>query len=324
MRFSSKLIHIALVTIVAGAIVTFLTRESGQLHLRKGGEGESNIELPFGIRLERFKVECYENSKAPSDYVSSVVITPEDGSEIPMDISMNHIGRYRGWRIYQAGYDPDRRGSYFSVIHDPWGTSVVYAGYALLILGMLSYAFGKKSIWKHSCSQVDGRVRLWMSVAGAVFMLLMLFVFMRKYHQPLPVLRTWLLPVHIVSIMTAYLIFLACAVAALCAFFRKDLGGKLRHMSVTMLYPGCFLLVFGIIVGSLWSNVSWGGYWSWDPKETWALITLLVYVAPFHPRFFRFLGKADNYHVYMCIAILSVAMTYFGVNMFLGGMHSYR
>jgi ABC-type transport system involved in cytochrome c biogenesis permease subunit len=63
--------------------------------------------------------------------------------------------------------------------------------------------------------------------------------------------------------------------------------------------------------------VSWGTYWSWDPKETWALITLMVYAAPAH----RSLHL--NYHVYMTLAFLTILMTYFGVNYYLGGMHAY-
>jgi ABC-type transport system involved in cytochrome c biogenesis permease subunit len=87
-----------------------------------------------------------------------------------------------------------------------------------------------------------------------------------------------------------------------------------------MLFPSLTFLGFGIFIGAIWANVSWGTYWSWDPKETWALITFMVYAAPAH----RSLAtKAMPYHLYMTLAFLTLLMTYFGVNYFLGGMHSY-
>ena len=87
-----------------------------------------------------------------------------------------------------------------------------------------------------------------------------------------------------------------------------------------MLYPALTCLGFGIFIGAIWANISWGTYWSWDPKETWVLISFMVYAAPAH----RSLAtKTMPYHVYMTFAFLTLLMTYFGVNYFLGGMHSY-
>ena len=81
-------------------------------------------------------------------------------------------------------------------------------------------------------------------------------------------------------------------------------------------------LAFGIMIGSVWANISWGNYWSWDPKETWSLITLIVYAIPLHRAKIRFLQKPLNYHIFNIFAFLFVLMTYFGVNL-LGGMHAY-
>ncbi len=322
-RFSPRLIHTALAVIAAGAVITALCREQGQMHLRKSGEGESNFELPFSVSLDGFKVECFPGTKVPADYVSRITIHDGD-RETRLRISMNRIGRYRGWRIYQADYDSDRRGSYFSFIHDPYGTGTVYAGYALLLAGMLLYSCRRKSLWGTARAAVSKKMKAGIALAAAGFMIFMVFFFLHKYRQPLPVLRTWLLPVHVAAIMTAYMTFLVCSVIGIAALIVPGKRNHLRSLSLTLLYPACFLLVFGIIVGSVWSNVSWGGYWSWDPKETWALITALVYVAPFHVRFFPFLRQPKVYHIFMVCAIVCVAMTWFGVNLFMGGMHSYR
>ena len=86
---------------------------------------------------------------------------------------------------------------------------------------------------------------------------------------------------------------------------------------------GTFLLCWGIFLGAVWANVSWGRYWGWDPKETWALITMMCYVAVLH---MRFIPKLDNIwllNVKSLWLILSVLMTYFGVNYYLSGLHSY-
>ena len=78
----------------------------------------------------------------------------------------------------------------------------------------------------------------------------------------------------------------------------------------------------GIIIGAVWANISWGTYWSWDPKETWALITLLIYALPLIDGGHAI--KSDRaFNTYCMLAFLSVAITYFGVNLLLGGMHSY-
>jgi ABC-type transport system involved in cytochrome c biogenesis permease subunit len=97
----------------------------------------------------------------------------------------------------------------------------------------------------------------------------------------------------------------------------------LTILSKVMLYPAVFLLAVGIFLGAIWANVSWGNYWSWDPKEVWALITLMVYSVPFHSNSIRFFRKPANFHLYLCLAFIMVLMTYFGVNYILGGMHSY-
>ena len=90
-----------------------------------------------------------------------------------------------------------------------------------------------------------------------------------------------------------------------------------------MLRAAVCLLAAGIFLGAVWANVSWGSYWSWDPKETWALITLLVYSAPLHAQSLPWFRSQRNYRIYSLVALACLAMTYWGVNYLLGGMHSY-
>lgn len=83
------------------------------------------------------------------------------------------------------------------------------------------------------------------------------------------------------------------------------------------------ILGMGIFIGAIWANVSWGNYWTWDPKETWALITLLIYAIPLHTQSLPALQRPRTYHLMMVLSFLTIIMTYFGVNYFLSGMHSY-
>ena len=94
-------------------------------------------------------------------------------------------------------------------------------------------------------------------------------------------------------------------------------------LSRVFLHPALVTLAIGIFVGAIWANVSWGTYWSWDPKETWALITFMVYAVPVHHRSLHAFKRPAVYQTYMLLAFLTVLMTYFGVNYVLGGMHSY-
>jgi ABC-type transport system involved in cytochrome c biogenesis permease subunit len=98
---------------------------------------------------------------------------------------------------------------------------------------------------------------------------------------------------------------------------------RLTDISRIILYPAVFCLATGIFIGAVWANVSWGQYWSWDPKETWALITMLIYAFAFHQNSIKHFNNPLFFHCYMTIAFLSVLVTYFGVNFILGGMHSY-
>lgn len=145
--------------------------------------------------------------------------------------------------------------------------------------------------------------------------------------QLMPVLQSPLLSVHVMVIMFSYALFGLTALIGLqglIAHHRKqeEKEQQLAALSQFLLFPAVALIAIGIFIGAIWANVSWGRYWSWDSKETWALITMLIYSAPLHADI-KWLRKAQHMHIYMLLAFLSVLMTYFGVNYFLSGMHSY-
>lgn len=145
--------------------------------------------------------------------------------------------------------------------------------------------------------------------------------------QLMPVLQSPLLSVHVMVIMFSYALFGLTALIGLQGLIahhhkQEEKEQQLAALSQFLLYPAVALIAIGIFIGAIWANVSWGRYWSWDSKETWALITMLIYSAPLHADI-KWLRKAQHMHIYMLLAFLSVLMTYFGVNYFLSGMHSY-
>lgn len=144
--------------------------------------------------------------------------------------------------------------------------------------------------------------------------------------QVAPVLDSPLLAVHVSLMMLAYTLFALAAFGGFAGVLMRRDESRASHIAdicTILLYPAEFLLVIGTFTGAVWANVSWGSYWSWDPKETWALVSIMVYALPLHRRAGMILRSATAFNLFCAIAFLSILFTYFGVNFFLGGMHSY-
>ena len=539
-------LHVAFLVILLGALVTSVSSHRGTLHLRQGvptnkyTEGKRTRSLPFTLQLDSFIVRHYPGTSAPQDYMSLITLHPE-GTQV--QISMNHIGQLRGYRLYQSSYDEDLHGSILSVTYDPWGTAITYAGYALLALCfiiislpkrirmgkrglLLTTAFmicsqlhatstlpcisrekadvmereqviwngrvapmgtmcqefllkvyGRRTYHGLTATQVvcsmtlrpeewsaqplikvgrgeyrsfasfvdyssmpprlkdvdkaDGKVRekvglMLMLMQGALFTevpaeghrlsasrvsaellynstdwtllcmasafvlaLLLVLSTLRHtqwctvpagmLHGALALLLTLLLGVrwyiagHIplsngYETMLFVSFCLTCgtllvgrtrvrAFGALATAFMLLVAhlGEINpqitslmpvlhspwlsaHVSIIMvsyallalsmverslLRPAVFCLAAGIFLGAVWANVSWGTYWSWDPKESWALVCLIVYSMPLHTESLPWFRKDSHYRLYSLLALACLLMTYFGVNYVLGGMHSY-
>lgn len=619
-RMSLLFLHGSFLVILAGALLTFTGGQQGYVHLTEGNEIDRFVErdsrcllpLPFTLRLDSFRITYYPGTDAPEDYVSHIRVSDGVSGQNPFSasVSMNRIFTYGGYRFYQSSYDPDGRGSWLSVNHDPWGIGVTYAGYALLALSMLWVLLGHSGefrrllrhpllgkggfvlflfwiigtgnivqagerklpvlkqhqadslasvqviyhdrvvpfntlardfvlkltgksmykgltpeqvvggwllhpeVWKDepmiriksaalrqrlgiegdfaSLSDLfdgqkyrlqefwdasakrtgkfsplekaivetdekvglilmlqkgtliqplpaDGSVKplpelkvkaellynrlpfsrllfmfnltvgilafalllykgmtramntgrifrmaervftaaLWAAllfqalgyglrwyIGGriplsngyetmqflALVTLLLAGLFRRRFPFTLPFgfllsgftllvsylgqmnpQITPLMPVlvspwlssHVSLIMMSYALFAFMMLNGILALCLRREALRLMLLSRLLLYPATFFLGAGIFLGAIWANVSWGHYWSWDPKEVWALVTFMVYGVAFHadslPRF----HKPLFFHVYMILSFLTVLMTYFGVNYLLGGMHSY-
>ncbi|MDE6578031.1 MAG: cytochrome c biogenesis protein CcsA [Muribaculaceae bacterium] len=140
----------------------------------------------------------------------------------------------------------------------------------------------------------------------------------------MPVLHSPWLSLHVTLVMTSYALLGMASLNSVISLFRQGYGDELRRLNLILLYPGVWLLGCGIFTGAVWANVSWGSYWSWDPKETWALITFMIYALPLHRNIFREKDRKGtrNFHIYLLCSLLTILMTYFGVN-HLNSMHGY-
>ena len=150
-----------------------------------------------------------------------------------------------------------------------------------------------------------------------------------------PVLNSWWLLVHTSIIVASYGPLSLGMILGIFALFlmaftneknknKMDLNIKeitiINEMAVTV---GLIMLTIGNFLGGMWANESWGRYWGWDPKETWALISIMVYAFVLHMRLIPGLRGRFTFNLWSIIAYASIMMTYFGVNFYLAGLHSY-
>lgn len=210
--------------------------------------------------------------------------------------------------------------------HAPWSNayeSLIYIAFATILAGLL---FSRKS-------------GMTLSVT-ALLAWLILFVAHLNWMDPevtnlVPVLKSYWLLIH-VAVITASYGFLA--LGALLAFInlvmmglqtsknQNTTGGIVAELTMVIemtLIIGLYMLTIGTFLGGVWANESWGRYWGWDPKETWALVSVLVYAFVAHMRMVPGLKGNYLFNLMSLLAFSSIVMTYFGVNYYLSGMHSY-
>ena len=210
--------------------------------------------------------------------------------------------------------------------HAPWSNgyeSMVYVAWATMLAGIV---FGRKYP---------------MVLGTAAFLTgITLFVAHLNWMNPeithlVPVLKSYWLLIHVAIITASYGFiglssFLGILVLILYVIMneanRKNVDhfiDQLTTISELSATLGLYMLTIGTFLGGVWANESWGRYWGWDPKETWALITVVIYAFIVHMRLIPSLKGRYNFNLATVIGFSSVLMTYFGVNYFLSGLHSY-
>ena len=209
--------------------------------------------------------------------------------------------------------------------HAPWSNgyeSLIYISWATILAG---FVFARKSSFSLMATSIVGGLAL--------------FVAHLSWMDPqittlVPVLKSYWLTLHVSVISASYgflalgaiLGFLALILFILRSEKRPGIDHSIRELlriDEMTLMIGLALLSIGNILGAVWANESWGRYWSWDPKETWTFISMLIYAAILHFRFIPPLKSGFAFAVGSLLSYLSILMTYFGVNYYLSGMHSY-
>lgn len=204
----------------------------------------------------------------------------------------------------------------------PWSNmyeSMTLVGWGLLTIGMILAATQKNRAFLGAGAGV-GTITMWLADWLPVDQAISPLV---------AVLRSYWLTYHVSVLLLSYsALALATGVAhyqLYLRFFRPD-RPEMERQAAKLTYDaikvGTFLLATGIMLGAVWASESWGRYWAWDPKETWALITLLGYLVIVHGRFAGWMSEFRQ--ATACVlAFFLVIMTYYGVNFFLVGLHSY-
>ena len=210
--------------------------------------------------------------------------------------------------------------------HAPWSDgyeSLIYIAFATVLAGII---FSRKSPLTLAATAI---------LASITLMVAHLSWMDPEITNLVPVLKSYWLTIHVSIITASYGFF---ALGALLGFlnlifnlFKTDKNilkvderiEELSYINEMTITVGLYMLTIGTFLGGIWANESWGRYWGWDPKETWALVSVLVYAFIVHMRLMPGLKSRYIFNLFTVIGFGSIIMTYFGVNYYLSGLHSY-
>lgn len=210
--------------------------------------------------------------------------------------------------------------------HAPWSDayeSIIFVAWATVIFGII---FGRKSYFTLASSTFVASIIL--SIANMNWL-------DPSIANLQPVLDSYWLMIHVAVIVGSYGPFAIGMILGIVTLFltviatkknRKIFSRKLEELTIVnelSLTIGLVMLTIGNFLGGMWANESWGRYWGWDPKETWALISIMIYTAVLHLRIIPRLNNKWLFNLMSIISFAAIIMTYFGVNFYLVGLHSY-
>ena len=208
----------------------------------------------------------------------------------------------------------------------PWSNgyeSMIYIGWTTTLAGLL---FGRKSMGGLAATSV---------LASTILMVASLSYLDPEITPLVPVLKSYWLTIHVSMEAGSYGFLMLGAIVGVLNLLLMSIrtqGNEVRvmrtikemsYISEMTLIGGLFMISIGTYLGGVWANESWGRYWGWDAKETWALVTILVYAFILHMRFIPGLRGLYAFNVASLFGFASVMMTYYGVNYYLSGLHSY-
>lgn len=208
----------------------------------------------------------------------------------------------------------------------PWSNgyeSMIYIAWTTVLAGIL---FSRKSFGGSAATMV---------LSATVLLVAMLSYLDPEITPLVPVLRSYWLTIHVSMEAGSYGFLMLGAVIGLInltlmIFLSKNnerrihrIVKEMSYLSEMTLIGGLFMISIGTYLGGVWANESWGRYWGWDAKETWALVTILVYAFILHMRLIPKMQGLYAYNLVTIFGLATVIMTYYGVNYYLSGLHSY-
>lgn len=289
--------HFGLFLVLAGGLVGAPVRTDVQMRVMTDGRVENTaydeygnaVHLHFNISLTDFSIERYGDEESPRQFTSTL---NADG-RVCMT-SVNHPCRFKGYRIYQSGYDFEAgQWSLLKITRDPW--------LPLKTLGALLLAI----------SAILGLTEAWGSRKILVLILILAAVFTVisvakiDFGTLPPALRSiWFVP-HLAIYMLAYAAASLSIIAVMARLFTKRISTNLHEK---LLSTTASLLLLGMLCGAVWADQAWGNFWTWDAKECWAAVTWLLAVAGTHS------GSRKAAATFTIAAFIAIQVTWYGVN----------
>ena len=290
-RLPLAAIQLGLVVSLFGGAIGGQLREEEELKIN---EGTTEQFRNLSITLDDFIMDTYPNGR-PKRFASDVVVRTPDGKMVSSTVEVNHPLSVGGWKIYQYDYDSEAGAestySVLGMVREPW-QGVMLGGILLMIAGAILLFFVSQD--KEEASSLTPRPKrkkyIWIiwgsAMVAATFFLFIIFSPQIVSKMPVPALQSpWFAP-HVLVYILAYAMAIVSAVMAIYLL----VCGKHRREAVGLSARDAFaraalaFTTIGMLFGALWAERAWGGYWSWDPKETWAGITWLAYLLCLHVR----------------------------------------
>ncbi|MGN1247435.1 MAG: cytochrome c biogenesis protein CcsA [Paludibacteraceae bacterium] len=348
------LLHTGIFLVLFGGFFGTPDREDGQVLLEYGvpthiayqSNGEM-LPLPFEMQIDTFYIDYYADGRSPKQFttrftISEIGKTLDEGlrtqderqnsndsenSETNVTSSssfilhpssklttaVNHPCSYRGYHFYQSNYDPVR-GEYsvLKVVRDPW-IAVVWIGVALLAIG---------ACWQ-TTRQWKAHWGWWLAVGIVTIAFTVITLAKINFGTLMPALRSaWFIP-HIGVYMIAYSLLAVASILGVVMLANLRMNKlddvKMHYLLMGLLQTSSCLLLMGMLCGAVWAKQAWGDYWTWDPKECWALATWMLTLIGMHLKT-KSQDPKDKKTiqvllvVFVLLSFAAMQMTWYGVN----------
>ena len=337
------LLHAGAFLVLFGGFFGAPDKEDGQVLLEYGkpthiayqANGEM-LPLPFDLQIDTFYIDYYADGRSPKQFTTRFTIreigeTMDEGART-LTTAVNHPCSYRGYHFYQSNYDP-LRGEYsvLKVVRDPW-IGFVWVGIALLTIG---------ACWQMT-RQWKAHWGWWLAVGVVTIVFTVITLAKINFGTLMPALRSaWFIP-HIGVYMIAYSLLAVASVLGIVVLIKhrrrrclacdrivkrsdSEAVGQpkavLQRSGLLMglLQTSSCLLLLGMLCGAVWAKQAWGDYWTWDPKECWALATWMLTLIGMHLKIKSEDPKVQKTMlvllvVFVLLSFAAMQMTWYGVN----------